>query len=310
MKQIQHEPSHFKLTLVVFLGGLLAGCATVYDPNVPRASGNILYIHSSKDIAITFPTWISEADKLSELEKSARLKATQKCLGGPYKLIDLDSDPYHFGIFDGRASVISANISCTALETPNEAHANRDQHEAELVVAKNREQELAEQLRIKQDQYEAELAAAKKHAQELAEQLRIKQSGTSAAAQGDRIRLIESGGTFKVPVRLNEQINLNFTIDSGASDVTVPADVVMTLIRTGTIKNSDFRGEQAYVLADGSKIKSKTFILRTIQVGNRTLRNVQASLVDVNASLLLGQSFLKRFKSWSIDNTTHELVLE
>ncbi len=309
MKQIQHVPSHFKLALAVFLSGLVAGCATVYDQNAPNRS-NLSYIHSSKDIAITFPAWISEGDKYSELEKSARLKATQKCLGGPYKLIDLKSDPYVFGLLGGRASVISANISCPVLETPDAVQGNRDQHEAELVAANKRKQELEEQLRIKQEKHEAELVAAKKREKELEEQLRIKQSGTSAPALGDRIRLIESSGTFKVPVRLNEQINLNFTIDSGASDVTIPADVVMTLIRTGTIKNSDFRGEQTYVLADGSKIKSKTFILRTIQVGNRTLRNVQASLVEINASLLLGQSFLKRFKSWSIDNATHELVLE
>jgi len=30
----------------------------------------------------------------------------------------------------------------------------------------------------------------------------------------------------------------------------------------------------------------------------------------VNGSLLLGQSFLNKFKSWSQDNATHELVLQ
>jgi hypothetical protein len=40
-------------------------------------------------------------------------------------------------------------------------------------------------------------------------------------------------GTFIVPVTINGKITLNFIIDSGASDVAVPADVVSTLIRTG-----------------------------------------------------------------------------
>jgi hypothetical protein len=38
--------------------------------------------------------------------------------------------------------------------------------------------------------------------------------------------------------------------------------------------------------------------------------DVKASVTPAHASLLLGQSFVERFKSWSIDNTTHELLLE
>ena len=56
------------------------------------------------------------------------------------------------------------------------------------------------------------------------------------------VPMVSEGGTFVVPVRINDQITLNFVIDSGASDVSVPADVVMTLLRTGTITNSDFLG--------------------------------------------------------------------
>ena len=41
--------------------------------------------------------------------------------------------------------------------------------------------------------------------------------------------MVPEGGTFVVPVRINDQITLKFVIDSGASDVSVPADVVMTL---------------------------------------------------------------------------------
>jgi tetratricopeptide (TPR) repeat protein len=49
------------------------------------------------------------------------------------------------------------------------------------------------------------------------------------------VPMIPEGGTFVVPVRINDQITLKFVIDSGAADVSVPADVVMTLLRTGTI---------------------------------------------------------------------------
>jgi predicted aspartyl protease len=122
--------------------------------------------------------------------------------------------------------------------------------------------------------------------------------------------MTQIGGTFTVPVRLNDQITLDFTVDSGASVVSVPTDVVLTLIRTRTITEKDFRGEQTYVLADGSRVKSKNFILRKLTVGNQTVMNVEATIADVKGSLLLGQSFLMRLNSWSIDNKAKEFVIQ
>ena len=118
------------------------------------------------------------------------------------------------------------------------------------------------------------------------------------------------GGTFVVPVQINGTMTLDFIIDSGASDVSVPADVFSTLARTGTIKDSDIIGKQTYVLADGSKSQSATFTIRSLRVGNVVVENVRAGIASSQGGLLLGQSFLERFKSWSIDNTKHELLLE
>jgi uncharacterized protein len=118
------------------------------------------------------------------------------------------------------------------------------------------------------------------------------------------------GGIYVVPVLINDAFTLNFVVDSGAADVSIPADVVTTLMRTGTLKESDFLGEKTYVLADGSKVPSQTFRIRSLKVGNKVLENVIGSIATVQGSLLLGQSFLGRFKSWSVDNTKHALVFE
>jgi len=90
----------------------------------------------------------------------------------------------------------------------------------------------------------------------------------------------------------------------------VPADVVTTLMRTGTINQSDFIGAKKYTLADGSTTSSPTFRIRSLKVGDIVLQNVMGSMANVKGDLLLGQSFLCRFKSWSIDNARHVLVLE
>ena len=124
------------------------------------------------------------------------------------------------------------------------------------------------------------------------------------------VSMVLQGGTYRVPVLINGAMTLEFIVDSGASHVTIPADVVRTLMRTGTLKSSDFFGEQTYRQADGSEVSSQTFRIRSLKVGNNVIENVTASVTPSQGFLLLGQSFLERFKSWSIDNAKHELVLK
>jgi predicted aspartyl protease len=137
------------------------------------------------------------------------------------------------------------------------------------------------------------------------------QISPSAAEQSGSISvpLKYDGGTYTVPVLINNAITLDFTVDSGASDVSIPADVVMTLIRTGTINESDFIGKKSYTLADGSTVPSVNFRIRSLKVGNTTLENVVGSVAPPQGSLLLGQSFLSRFRSWSINNSKKVLDL-
>jgi clan AA aspartic protease (TIGR02281 family) len=123
------------------------------------------------------------------------------------------------------------------------------------------------------------------------------------------IPLEDDGGTFLVPVTINDAISLKFTIDSGAADVTIPSDVASTLVRAGTISSTDYVGSQTFVLADGSTIPSPEFRIRSLRVGNLVLRDVIASVTGPNGSLLLGQTFLTRLKHWSIDNDHHVLRL-
>jgi predicted aspartyl protease len=137
------------------------------------------------------------------------------------------------------------------------------------------------------------------------------QNGLSPPQQSRPISvpLKHDRGTYTVPVLINDAITLDFTVDSGASDVSIPADVVMTLMRTGTINDSDFIGKKSYTLADGSTVPSVNFRIRSLRVGNTTLENVVGSVAPPQGSLLLGQSFLGRFRSWSINNSKKVLDL-
>ncbi len=129
------------------------------------------------------------------------------------------------------------------------------------------------------------------------------------SANAESIPLIREHGTFVVPVVINDKITLNFTLDSGASDVSIPAHVFSTLIRSGTISPRDFLDKRVYELADGSKQTSQRFRIRSLSVGSLELRNVVASIAPPAGPLLLGQSFLSRLMSWSIDTQRQVLLI-
>jgi hypothetical protein len=114
------------------------------------------------------------------------------------------------------------------------------------------------------------------------------------------------GGIHVVPVLINGAITLYFVVDSGAADVSIPANVVSRL----ALADADFVGERRYQLADGSTNVLKTFRIRSLKIGDTVVEDVIGSVAPERGVPLLGQSFLRHFRSWSIDNATHELLLK
>ena len=129
------------------------------------------------------------------------------------------------------------------------------------------------------------------------------------AARSESVPLIHAHGTLQVPVVVNGKLSLYFTIDSGATDVSIPANVFSTLTRDGTVSRQDFLDKRMYKLADGSGEISQRFRIRSLRVGKLEVRDVIASIGDSGGLPLLGQSFLSRLKSWSIDNERQALLI-
>lgn len=143
--------------------------------------------------------------------------------------------------------------------------------------------------------------AARKHAPTPA--------AAAPAAATEQVALKSEGGALLVPVVINDSVKLDFTLDSGASVVAIPADVAMTLIRTGTLTRDDYLGREKFQLADGRTVPATILRIRSLKVGDIVVHDVQASVTDAKGSLLLGQTFLARLTTWSIDNGRHVLVL-
>ncbi len=118
------------------------------------------------------------------------------------------------------------------------------------------------------------------------------------------------GGGYTIPGRINDAVSLTFILDTGASDVSIPDEVARELERAGKLERGDFIGTRTYVLADGSKVPSRRVLLRALTIGGQTVSNVTASIGRPGSPPLLGQSFLSKFASWTLDNERNVLVLQ
>ncbi len=51
-------------------------------------------------------------------------------------------------------------------------------------------------------------------------------------------------------------------------------------------------------------------MLRKVQIGKIVVTNIKASVGSFNTPLLLGQSFLEKFKEFTIDNENGYLIID
>ena len=138
-------------------------------------------------------------------------------------------------------------------------------------------------------------------------------SATAAVAADRPVRQVVSmephDGAFVVPVVLNDVMTAKFIVDSGSADVSIPEDVASTLMKLGTLTGADLLGTKTYMLADGSLVPSKIYRLASVRIGGMVMQNVTVRISAAKSSLLLGQSFLSRLKSWSMDNSRQVMII-
>jgi len=123
------------------------------------------------------------------------------------------------------------------------------------------------------------------------------------------IPLEKHGDVYSLPILVNGLITLNFVLDSGASEVVIPSNFVSTLLRAGTITERDFLPGKSCRLADGSIMRSSRFTIKELNIRGYRLLDVPCIVCPATGRPLLGQSFLNRMESWTLDNRSHKLIL-
>jgi clan AA aspartic protease (TIGR02281 family) len=105
-----------------------------------------------------------------------------------------------------------------------------------------------------------------------------------------------AGGAWLVDGVINGMRGAMFEVDSGASFVVLPRSVA-----DGLVGPADFLGWRTFRMADGNAHQQPKYRLRSLRVGSVVLTDVVCTVGEHEGSTLLGQSFLNRLKTWSID---------
>ena len=123
------------------------------------------------------------------------------------------------------------------------------------------------------------------------------------------IALTRRHGTFMVKGMVNNCLTFDFHLDSGAADVTLSRTHFEQLNAARAVFPAEIAGEDTYVMADGRTATQEIFLIRSLQLGPMTVRNIRAAVMPGNAPPLLGMSFLGRFHAWSVNNHREVLSL-
>jgi len=124
------------------------------------------------------------------------------------------------------------------------------------------------------------------------------------------IQTTKKNGVYVIPNCKINGLKLDFIFDPGAADVSISQTEASFMLKNNYISEDDFLDKASYTTASGEIVEGTTIIIRTLEIGNSKITNVEASVLNsTSAPLLLGQTALKRFGKFSFDYSTNILTL-
>ena len=123
------------------------------------------------------------------------------------------------------------------------------------------------------------------------------------------IKMEKRNGVYYVPVELNGS-KMDFIFDTGAGIISISVTEAAFLMKQGTLTQDDIKGISRFSDANGGISEGTIINLKTVKIGDITLRDIDASIVHNEiAPPLLGQSAFEKFGKISIDYKKGEITL-
>ncbi|HWB92902.1 MAG TPA: retropepsin-like aspartic protease [Puia sp.] len=138
--------------------------------------------------------------------------------------------------------------------------------------------------------------------------------GPTVPSEGDvgrtTVKMEKHNGVYQIPVTINGS-QMYFIFDTGAGLISISTIEATFLYKQGRLSDDDVVGKADFLDANGNISQDVIIRLKEVTIGNRTIRNVNASVVgNAKAPLLFGQSALEKFGKISIDYGKGEISFE
>lgn len=119
-----------------------------------------------------------------------------------------------------------------------------------------------------------------------------------------KVTMEKHGNVYYVPGKVNG-LSMKFIFDTGASNVCLSLTEAIFMLKNGYIKESDI-GEKGYTqIANGDIVENTKVILRNIEIGGITIKDVAAVISNsLDAPLLLGLSAIQKLGPIQLDGNT------
>ena len=119
-----------------------------------------------------------------------------------------------------------------------------------------------------------------------------------------KVTMEKHGNVYYVPGKVNG-LSMKFIFDTGASNVCLSLTEAIFMLKNGYIKESDI-GEKGYSqIANGDVVENTKVILRNIEIGGITIKDVAAVISNsLDAPLLLGLSAIQKLGPIQLDGNT------
>ncbi|MBF0322797.1 MAG: TIGR02281 family clan AA aspartic protease, partial [Magnetococcales bacterium] len=127
------------------------------------------------------------------------------------------------------------------------------------------------------------------------------------SAEAREIALSKRGQAYYISATLNGKQTVEFLLDTGATSLSIPEGVALTLMDAEAIAKLP---TVTVMHANGNKVQEKSLKLDSVQIGLVVVREINAIISAPNSPALLGMAVLEKLGTWHIDNKRRVLIVD
>ena len=105
-------------------------------------------------------------------------------------------------------------------------------------------------------------------------------------------------------------ITTDFFFDSKEKSIFISPVLTLKLLKDGVIDKTSFDGDPTKILGEGTVAEKAVLTLKEIRIGKNSVKDIKATVNKKIQSLQFGDSLLKQFGKYSIDDANNEIIFE